>query len=96
MLKKVLPLLSLLLALANATALDLNSATEAELDSIKGVGPGTSSKILQARQQARFTDWPDFMRRVKGIKQQKAAQLSRDGVTVNGAPYPAASAGSLP
>ena len=46
-------LLALVLGLATAlsfAAVDVNKATEADLDSIKGIGPGTSSKILQERQ----------------------------------------------
>ncbi|AGX87024.1 ComEA family DNA-binding protein [Candidatus Symbiobacter mobilis] len=67
--------------------LDINKASEAELDSIKGIGPGTSSKILAERSKAPFRDWADLIDRVQGIAQIKAARFSAEGITVNGVPY---------
>ena len=65
-------------------ATEINQATEAELDSVKGLGPTSTARILQARVQAPFKDWADFMRRVKGFKPATAARLSEAGLTVNG------------
>jgi len=85
MLKKLIALIiSLSSAMCLAAALDINKASEAELDSIKGIGPGTSSKILAERKKAPFKDWPDFINRVKGIGETKANHFSAEGVTVNG------------
>ena len=57
MLKKLLTLLvATLLATATWAAVDVNTATEAELDGIKGIGPGLSGRILQERQSAPFKD----------------------------------------
>lgn len=70
-----------------AWAVDANSATEAELDGIKGLGPSQTARILQAREKAPFKDWADFMARVKGIKPPTAAKLSHNGLTVNEQPY---------
>jgi competence protein ComEA len=67
-----------------ALALDINQANEAELDSIKGMGPSLSAKVLKARAQGAFKDWPDLMQRVSGIRQNKAQQFSEQGLTVNG------------
>ena len=67
-----------------ALALDINQANEAELDSIKGMGPSLSAKVLKARTQGPFKDWADLMRRVSGIRQNKAQQFSDQGMTVNG------------
>ena len=78
------------LALATSwavAAVDVNKASVADLDSIKGIGPGTSAKVLQAREQAAFKDWADLIQRVGGIGPKKAAQLSDHGLTVNGQPY---------
>ena len=66
-----------------AFALDINQANEAELDSVKGMGPALSAKVLKARTQGPFTDWTDLMQRVSGIRQNKAQQLSNQGLTVN-------------
>ena len=92
MLKKSLTLIAFLSTLACHAALDINKASEAELDSIKGIGPGTSSKILAERKKAVFKDWNDFITRVQGIGEVKAARFSAEGVTVNGAGFKAAPA----
>jgi len=93
MLKKLITLVLMLSAAACFAALDINKASEAELDSIKGLGPSTSSKILDERKKASFKDWNDFISRVKGIGEAKAAKFSTAGVTVNGAAFkPAATA----
>ena len=68
-------------------ATEINQATEAELDSVKGLGPASTARILQAREQAPFKDWADFLRRVKGFKATTAARLSEAGLTVNGAAF---------
>jgi competence protein ComEA len=70
-------------------ALDINQANEAELDSIKGMGPSLSAKVLKARAHGTFKDWQDLMQRVSGIRQNKAQQLSEQGLTVNGQPFDA-------
>ena len=49
MLKKILAVVAMLYAVAAFAAVDVNKATAAELDSIKGIGPSTSSKILDER-----------------------------------------------
>jgi competence protein ComEA len=69
-----------------ALALDINQANEAELDSLKGMGPSLSAKVLAARSQGTFKDWADLMQRVSGIRQNKAQQFSDQGLTVNGQP----------
>ncbi|MBF5006314.1 ComEA family DNA-binding protein [Diaphorobacter caeni] len=80
-------MLSTTLALA---AVDINKATEAELDGIKGIGPATTRLIVEQRKAGPFTDWADLTRRVKGIGAKRAAKLSGEGLTVNGQPFAAA------
>ncbi len=87
MFKKIIALIVTLSAAVCFAALDFNKASEAELDSIKGIGPGTSAKILDERKKASFKDWNDFITRVKGIGEVKAAGFSAEGVTVNGAAF---------
>jgi len=72
-----------------ALALDINQANEAALDSVKGMGPALSAKVLKARTQGSFKDWDDLMQRVSGIRQNKARQFSEQGLTVNGQPFSA-------
>ena len=71
-----------------AGAVEVNQANEAELDGVRGFGPPTTARILQERAKAPFANWVDLMRRVKGIKDARARQLSSEGMTVNGQPYP--------
>jgi len=89
MLKKLVLLATLFFAAACFAAVDVNKATEAELDGLKGIGPSLSGKILAARKTAPFKDWSDLMQRVKGISGKSAAKLSQAGLSVNGAGYPA-------
>ena len=70
-------------------AADINTATEAELDSIRGIGPATSRRILAEREKkGPFRDWPDLMARVKGIQETTASRYAAQGLTVNGQPLP--------
>jgi competence protein ComEA len=63
---------------------DLNKATEIELDGLKGLGPAMTRQIMDERQQKPFRDWPDVMERVQGIGTKKAASLSEQGLRVQG------------
>jgi competence protein ComEA len=77
-----------LVCAANVWAVDVNTATEAQLDGVKGLGPSNTARILQAREAGAFKDWKDFMARVKGIKLATARRLSGAGLTVNGDAFP--------
>lgn len=92
MLKKLITLLASLCAAAAFAAVDVNTATEAELDGIKGIGPGLSSRILDERRSAPFKDWSDFIGRVGGVGNKSAVNFSKEGLTVNGKKYSAAAA----
>ncbi|MDO9203153.1 MAG: helix-hairpin-helix domain-containing protein [Hydrogenophaga sp.] len=89
MIKKTLATLLALFAAAALAAVDANEASVADLDSIKGIGPGTSAKILEQRKAAKFKDWDDLVQRVSGIGDKRAAKLSAEGLTVNGTPFKA-------
>ena len=73
-----------LLLCATCQALEINQATVAELDSLRGMGPALSAKVLQARAQKPFESWRDVMKRVSGFGPAKAQQFSDQGLTVNG------------
>lgn len=87
MFKKILATMAALATTIAMAAVDVNEATVADLDSIKGIGPGTSAKILEQRKGAKFKDWSDFIQRVPGIGEKRAAKLSSEGLTVNGAAF---------
>lgn len=76
------------LATLAASTQDLNTASEADLDSLKGVGPATTQRILAERDKAPFVDWADLVARVKGFRAPTARKLSKQGLTINGQPYP--------
>lgn len=84
MLKKILVILAMLYAAAAFAAVDVNKATAAELDGIKGIGPVMSKRILDERKKGEFKNWDDLMARIKGIAPITAAKYSAGGLTVNG------------
>ncbi len=78
------------LALASAAAFaatDVNKATQAELEAVKGIGPSMATRILEARKTGNFNNWADLQGRVKGVGDGNARKFSADGLTVNGQAY---------
>jgi competence protein ComEA len=92
MLKKILAILVMLYATVAFAAIDVNKASAAELDSVKGIGPAISGKIIDERKKGAFKDWQDFIDRVKGVGENNAAKFSAEGLTVNGASMKGAAA----
>lgn len=92
MLKKILAFVAMLYAAASFAAVDVNKATAADLDGIKGIGPAISGKIIEERKKGNFKDWNDFIERVKGVGEGNAAKFSAEGLTVNGAAFAGAPA----
>ena len=87
MFAKLVTFSSALFLTAACAAVDVNRASEAELDGIRGIGPPTSRLIIAEREKSEFKDWDDFMARVKGAGPKNAARFSADGLTVAGLPY---------
>ncbi len=87
MLKKILAVLVMLYTALAMGAVDVNKGTEAELDAVKGIGPVTSKMILSERKKGNFKSWEDFIERIKGVGDARAAKLSAEGLTVNGSAY---------
>ena len=92
MFKKFLAFFAAMYMAVSFAAVDVNKATVAELDSIKGIGPSISSKIVDERKKGTFKDWNDFVQRVKGIGPGNAAKFSAAGMTVDGADFKGAPA----
>lgn len=76
------------LAQAQAQTLDIAQAREIDLDGLRGLGPASTRQILEEREKRPFSDWQDLMRRSPGIGPKKAAQLSEQGLRVQGQPFP--------
>ena len=96
MLKKLVFAVLALFAAAAFAAVDANKADQAGLETVKGIGPAISGKIVDERKKSPFKDWPDMIERVGGIGDANAAKFSAGGLTVNGAPYKAAPAKAAP
>ena len=92
MFKKLLAFFAAMTVAVAFAAVDVNKATPAELDGIKGIGPGISGKIVDERKKGNFKSWEDFIGRVKGIGEGNAAKFSAEGLTVGGAGYKGAAA----
>jgi competence protein ComEA len=88
MFKQLITIVACLVASAAMAAVDVNKASESDLNGLSGVGPATSQLIMTERKKGEFKDWPDLMKRVKGIGQARATKLSAAGLTVGGASYP--------
>ncbi|HZW71993.1 MAG TPA: helix-hairpin-helix domain-containing protein, partial [Caldimonas sp.] len=94
MLKSILAALAaLFLAVAAHAAIDVNRASQAELEAVKGIGPSLSTRIMSERSKSEFKDWSDFVGRTKGVGEKNAAKFSEAGLTVHGKPYVAPPAG---
>jgi len=87
MFKKFLAILAALFAAAAFAAVDVNKASQAELEAVKGLGPAIAGKILDERKKGAFKDWTDLVDRVKGVGEGNAAKFSAAGLTVGGAAF---------
>ncbi len=73
----------LLSSAAPAAALDLNSATAAQLRDLKGLGPRSAELIVHERERGGpYRSLEDLSDRVRGIGAHKAARLAEAGLTV--------------
>lgn len=92
MLKRILAILAFLYATLSFAAVDVNKASAAELDAVKGIGPAISARIVDERKKGNFKDWNDFIGRVKGVGEVNASKFSAEGLTVDGAGFKGTSA----
>lgn len=92
MLKKLLMLvvaLSLSLTAALAAAVEVNTADQAALESVKGLGPVKSKAIIDERaKNGPFKDADDLANRVKGLGAKSVAHLEAAGLTIGGSTTP--------
>ena len=92
MLKKLLALFAAMTVAVAFAAVDVNKATPAQLDAIKGIEPAVSGRIIDERKKGNFKNWDDFIARVKGIGEGNAAKFSAEGLTVGNDSYKPAKA----
>lgn len=71
---------------------EVNTATEDQLQSLRGIGPAMAARILAERSRAPFRSLADFDERVKGIGPASLRRLVADGLVLA---TPAAGSGLL-
>ena len=94
MLKKLLMLFlafGLSLSAVLAAAVEVNTADETTLESVKGIGPVHAKAIIDERtKNGPFKDADDLANRVKGIGPKSVQNLEAAGLTINGSSAPPA------
>ncbi|MFJ3463812.1 ComEA family DNA-binding protein [Achromobacter spanius] len=69
-----------------AHAVDINQATAAQLEGVRGIGPRTAAIIVRERERGGvFESLDDLTERVRGIGQKKAQALQAAGLTIGAA-----------
>jgi competence protein ComEA len=94
MIRSLIATLLAAFALTAFAAVDANQASRAELETVKGIGPGLSGKIMEARKSGAFKNWGDLVERVGGVGPGNAARFSQAGLTVAGASLDSQAAGA--
>jgi competence protein ComEA len=87
MFRSVLAALLTTLSIAAFAAVDVNKASQAELDALPGIGSVLSARVLAERQKSPFKNWADLIERVRGVGPANAVKLSKAGLTVGAAEY---------
>lgn len=99
MIKQTLLALACCLGLSMAgsalAAVDVNSADEAALTTVKGIGPAMARRIVEERgKQGAFKDANDLAERVKGLGPKSVVRLQGEGLSIGkGGALPAAKGG---
>ncbi|MGF6936920.1 competence protein ComEA [Paraburkholderia sp. UCT70] len=92
MLKKLFMLclaVALSLSAGFVAAVEVNTADQAALESVKGIGPVHAKAILDERaKNGPFKNADDLAARVKGIGQKSVENLEAAGLTINGSSAP--------
>ena len=69
--------------LAAASPINVNTATQSELESIKGIGPSKAKTIIAERLDGgHFQDANDLQKRVRGIGMKSVEKMVDNGLTI--------------
>jgi len=69
--------------LVNASPINVNTATQTELESIKGIGPSKAKTIIAERLDGgHFQDANDLQKRVRGIGMKSVEKMVDNGLTI--------------
>ena len=76
-------LLTSSLGAAIASPINVNTATQSELESIKGIGPSKAKTIITERMDGgHFQDANDLQKRVRGIGMKSVEKMVDNGLTI--------------
>jgi len=71
-------------AIAAAQAVDVNTATQGQLETVRGIGPKTAAVIVQERHRGGpFLSFEDLAERVRGLGAKRLQKLRTAGLTVD-------------
>jgi competence protein ComEA len=71
------------LGIASASPININTATQSELESIKGIGPSKAKTIIAERTDGgHFQDANDLQKRVRGIGMRSVEKMVDNGLTI--------------
>ncbi|MBU3550727.1 helix-hairpin-helix domain-containing protein [Polynucleobacter sp. MWH-Berg-3C6] len=71
------------LGVAIASPINVNTATQSELESIKGIGPSKAKTIIAERLDGgHFQDANDLQKRVRGIGMKSVEKMVDNGLTI--------------
>jgi competence ComEA-like helix-hairpin-helix protein len=71
------------LSIAAAEPVNVNTATQSELESIKGIGPSKAKTIIAERLDGgHFQDANDLQKRVRGIGMKSVEKMVDNGLTI--------------
>jgi competence protein ComEA len=72
-------------SLANAAPVNVNTASQTELESIRGLGPSKAKAIIAEREKGgAFYDSYDLQSRVRGIGERSVSKLMENGLKIEG------------
>lgn len=98
MLRKLVLLLAVLfvtMSTAFAGPVDVNTADQATLQTLKGIGPVKSKAIIDERtKNGPFKNADDLARRVTGLGVKSVTALEAEGLTIGGSSAPPTGAGA--
>lgn len=77
--------------LAALASVDANTASQAQLESVAGIGPAIAARIVQERRKGPFGNAQDLAARVRGIGDASVRKMVASGLVV-GAAAPAVGA----
>ena len=79
----LVPVIGVGLSDAMASPVNVNSASQSELESIKGLGPSKARAIISEREDGGFyRDANDLQKRVRGIGMKSVEKMVDNGLTI--------------